>query len=100
VFLAVFICTIQTILAARSTLLAISTKKAQIQSVFGIFWFALSLLMRNCWLDFERELLLAAGRKKQMTSAYVSFKRLLGILRRMLEKFNCNFSPQNCSQMP
>jgi hypothetical protein len=36
VFLAVFICTVQTILAARNTLLATSTKKAQIQSVFGI----------------------------------------------------------------
>jgi putative transposase len=63
-----------------------------------LFYFALPLLMRNCWLAFEREVL--AGRKKQMTSDYVSFKRLLGILRRTLENFNCNFSPPNSSQTP
>ncbi|MDR3108771.1 MAG: hypothetical protein LBU65_03665 [Planctomycetaceae bacterium] len=65
-----------------------------------LFYFALSILMRNCWLEFEREVLLAAGRKKQMTSKYVSFKQLLGIIRRTLENFDCNFCPPNCSQTP
>jgi IS4 transposase len=65
-----------------------------------LFYFALSILMRNCWLEFEREVLLADGKKKQMASEYVSFKHLLGIIRRMLENFDCNFSPPNCSQTP
>jgi hypothetical protein len=53
------------------------------------------MLMRNEWADFEREVLLADGRNKQMTSEYVSFKRLLGIIRRTIENFNCYFSQIN-----
>jgi putative transposase len=53
-----------------------------------LFYFALSLLMRNCRLEFERKVL--AGRKKQITSEYVSFKQLLGIIRWPLENFDCN----------
>jgi hypothetical protein len=62
--------------------------------------FALSILMRNCWLEFERKVLLADGKKKQMTSEYVSFKHLLGIIRRTLENCDCHFSPANCSKTP
>jgi hypothetical protein len=60
-----------------------------------LLYFALSMLMRNCWLDFEREVLLAAGRKKQMTNEYMSFKRMLGIIRRTLENLDCYFNPTN-----
>jgi hypothetical protein len=65
-----------------------------------LFYFTLSMLMRNEWADFEREVLLADGRKKQKTSEYVSFKRLQGIIRRTLENFDCYFSPTNSPQMP
>ncbi|MDR1957925.1 MAG: hypothetical protein LBQ54_02580, partial [Planctomycetaceae bacterium] len=65
-----------------------------------LFYFALSMLMRNEWVKFEREVLLADGRKKQMTSDYVSFKRLLGMIRRTMENIDCHFSPVNSSQTP
>ncbi|GHT44756.1 hypothetical protein FACS189454_02990 [Planctomycetales bacterium] len=65
-----------------------------------LFYFALSMLMRNEWAEFEREVLLADRRKKQMTSEYVSFKRLLGMIRRTLENLDCHFSPQNRPQIP
>jgi putative transposase len=65
-----------------------------------LFYFALSMLMRNEWTEFEREVLLADGRKKQMTSEYVSFKRLLGMIRRTLENFDCHFSPINSKKIP
>jgi putative transposase len=65
-----------------------------------LFYFALSTLMRNEWVEFEREVLLADGRKKQMTSDYVSFKQLLGMIRRTMENLDCHFSPVNSSQTP
>jgi IS4 transposase len=65
-----------------------------------LFYFALSMLMRNEWADFEREVLLADRRKKQMTSEYVSFKRLLGIIRRTLENCDCHATPKNNNQTP
>jgi putative transposase len=65
-----------------------------------LFYFALSMLMRNEWTEFEREVLLADGRKKQMTSEYVSFKRLLGMIRRTLDNFDCHFYQTNTPQTP
>jgi hypothetical protein len=58
------------------------------------------MLMRNEWTEFEREVLLADGRKKQMTSEYVSFKRLLGMIRRTLENSDCHFNQTNSPQTP
>jgi hypothetical protein len=65
-----------------------------------LFYFALSMLMRNERTEFEREVLLADGRKKQMTSEYVSFKRLLGMIRRTLEDSDCHFNQTNSQQTP
>jgi hypothetical protein len=62
-------------------------------------YFALSMLMRNEWTEFEREVLLADGRKKQMTSEYVCFKRLLGMIRRTLENSDRHFNQTDSRQM-
>ncbi|GHT41944.1 hypothetical protein FACS189443_4370 [Planctomycetales bacterium] len=70
------------------------------EPLLRLFYFALSMLMRSEWAELEREVLLADGRRKQMTSEYVSFKQLLEIIRRTLENLDCHFSPQNRPQIP
>ena len=60
-----------------------STRKPQLRFLY----FALSMIMRNCWIGFEREYVMEAGRwKRQERETYFSFKDLLGRLRNFLEK--------------
>jgi len=38
-----------------------------------LFYFALSMLLRNLWIDFEREVVMSGKVKKQKTSEYYGF---------------------------
>ena len=58
-----------------------STRKPQLRFLY----FALSMLMRNCWIWFERTYVRNNGRRQERES-YFSFKDLLGRLRNSLEK--------------
>jgi putative transposase len=52
-----------------------------------LLYFALSMIMRNCWIGFEREYVMNGGRRKrQERETYFSFKDLLARLRNFLEK--------------
>jgi len=60
-----------------------STRKPQLRFLY----FALSMLMRNCWIWFERTYVMNGGRRcHQERKNYFSFKDLLGRLRIFLEK--------------
>ena len=60
-----------------------STRKPQLRFLY----FALSMLMRNTWLWFERTYVMNRGRqRRQERESYFSFKDLLGRLRNFLEK--------------
>jgi len=60
-----------------------STRKPQLRFLY----FALSMIMRNCWLWFERTYVMNGGRRhRQERETYFSFKDLLGRLRNFLEK--------------
>jgi len=60
-----------------------STRKPQLR----LLYFALSMIMRNCWIWFERTYVMQGGkRKRQERESYFSFKDLLGRLRNFLEK--------------
>jgi putative transposase len=59
-----------------------STRKPQLRFLY----FALSMIMRNCWIWFERQYVLRGGRRKhQEREDYFSFKDLLARLRFFLE---------------
>jgi len=60
-----------------------STRKPQLRFLY----FALSMIMRNCWIWFERSYVMNGGRRcRQERKSYFSFKDLLGRLRFFLEK--------------
>ena len=60
-----------------------STRKPQLRFLY----FALSMIMRNCWIGFERTYIMNSGRRShQERETYFSFKDLLGRLRNFLEK--------------
>jgi len=60
-----------------------STRKPQLRFLY----FALSMLMRNSWIWFERTYVMDNGRRRcQDRESYFSFKDLLGRLRNFLEK--------------
>jgi len=59
-----------------------STRKPQLRFLY----FALAMLMRNCWIWFERTYVTNNGRRRQERENYFSFKDLLGRLRNFLEK--------------
>jgi len=64
-----------------------STRKPQLR----LLYFALAMIMRNCWVWFERTFVMSKGcRSQQERERYFSFKDLLDRLRKFLEK---EFSP-------
>ena len=60
-----------------------STRKPQLR----LLYFALSMIMRNCWVWFERVFVMNNGRRRrQERENYFSFKDLLEQLRKFLEE--------------